>query len=325
VRALLQLFSQKKVSGVVLDLRGNGGGLLNHANDITGLFVDKGPVVAAKDAEGKLQVMGDTDAGEAFAGDLVVLVDRFSASAAEILAGALQDYERAVVVGTETHGKGTVQAMVDLDRVEGFRLRMKQAEPLGVVKLTIQQFFLVDGESTQWQGVKPDVALPDQASYVDSGERFLENAIPWGHIDPLPATHWAHPKWNLAALREKSAARQTQEPTFAKVTARGDYLRARREDTVVPLQREAWQQKRTKERNELDQLDPKVDEGPERFQVAMLEYRPAEPSPETTKRAGGATHVDRWKQTLAHDPWVAESLQVLADMNVRNAPTNTSK
>jgi carboxyl-terminal processing protease len=288
--------------------------------------VDKGPVVAAKDAEGKLQVMGDSDAGEAFAGDLVVLVDRFSASASEILAGALQDYERAVVVGTETHGKGTVQAMVDLDRVEGFRLRVKQAEPLGVMKLTIQQFFLVDGESTQWQGVKPDVSLPDQASYVDSGERFLENAIPWSHIAPLPATHWPHHQWSVAALRDKSLARQAQEPTFAKVTARGDYLRARREDTVVPLQRAAWQAKRAKDKEELERLDPKADEGPERFQVAMVEYRPKnQPSADTGKRAGGATRVDRWKQTLAHDPWVAESLQVLADMNARSVDTSAAQ
>ena len=226
-------------------------------------------------------------------------------------------------MGTGTHGKGTVQAMVDLERVENSRRRRPQGEPLGVMKLTIQQFFLVDGESTQWQGVQPDVALPDPASHIESGERFLDNAIPFSRIDPLPAALLSHPNWDVAVLREKSRARQALEPTFAKVTARGEYLSARRNETTVALQRESWLAQRTKDHDELERLDPKVEAGPERFRVKLVEYGPVAPNTESPKRAKGATHIDRWKENLARDPWVEEAMLLIADMAGSKAPTKT--
>ncbi len=312
VRALLQRFAAEKIPGVVIDLRGNGGGLLNHANDITGLLIDRGPVVAAKGAEGKLQVLGDTDPGVAYGGNVVVLVDRFSASASEILAGALQDYGRALIVGTgPTHGKGTVQAMVDLDRVE--ERRSKNSEPLGVAKLTIQQFFLVDGESTQWRGVEPDVVLPDPASHVESGERYLENAIPWSQVPPLPATLWQHPNWDPKLLADKSRTRQANQPVFAKVLERGAYLQTRRKDTVVPLNREAWLAQREKDKQALESLDPKLNDGPARLTVKVVNYRPEE-QVEAQPTRKGTTRVDKWKENLAHDPWVEEAVFLLGDM-----------
>jgi len=318
VRALLQRFSKDKVGGVVIDLRSNGGGLLNHATAITGLLVDEGPVVAARDADGEMQVLGDDERGVEFSGQVVVLVDRFSASAAEILAGALQDYGRALIVGTgPTHGKGTVQAMIDLDRVAG----PVEGQPLGVAKLTIQQFFLVDGESTQWRGVQPDVVLPDPASHVESGERYLDNAIPWSKVAPLPARPWPHHNWNAKALFEKSLERQAKQPAFAKITARGQYLLTRREQTVVPLKREAWTQQRDKDRETLEQLDAKLDEGPDRVTVKLVDYRPTAPVVETPagKKTGG--RADKWKETLAHDPWVEETLRLLGDMGPANKPS----
>ncbi len=311
VRVLLERFAAQDVPGVVIDLRGNGGGLLNHANDITGLLIDRGPVVAAKGAEGKLQVLGDSNPGEIYKGQVVVLVDRFSASASEILAGALQDYGRALVVGTSTHGKGTVQAMVDLDRMEDKR---SKGEPLGVAKLTIQQFFLVDGESTQWRGVQPDVALPDPAVHVESGERYLENAIPWSSVPPLPATPWPHQSWDAKALEEKSKTRQEAQPVFAKVRDRGAYLLERRKETVVPLKLEAWQAQRKKDEESLEKLDPKLEAGPERFAVKLIQYRAEDAVKPAPARKGGAKRVDKWKQTLAHDPWVEEALFLLSDM-----------
>ena len=313
VRALLDKFAKDKAAGVVIDLRSNGGGLLNHATAITGLLVDEGPVVAARDADGEMQVLGDEERGVEFGGQVVVMVDRFSASAAEILAGALQDYGRALIVGTgPTHGKGTVQAMIDLDRVAG----AVDGQPLGVAKLTIQQFFLVDGESTQWRGVQPDVVLPDPASHVESGERYLDNAIPWSKISPLPATPWPHHAWNRKALSDKSRERQAQQPAFAKITARGQYLLTRREQTVVPLKREAWIAQRDKDRERLEQLDAKLDEGPERVSVKLVDYRPSAPVLETPSRKASGGRVDKWKETLAHDPWVEEALRLLGDMGV---------
>ncbi len=320
VRALLERFATKKVGGVVLDLRGNGGGLLNHATGITGLLVDRGPVVAARNAAGQMQVLGDNDAGVSFAGQVVVLVDRFSASAAEILAGALQDYGRALIVGTgPTHGKGTVQAIVDLDRMIGGGA----AEPLGVVKLTIQQFFLVDGESTQWRGVQPDVVLPDPMAHVESGERYLDNAIPWSQVSALPATPWPHAEWTSAALTETSRERQAKQPAFAKIKARGDYLLKRREQTVLPLQHEAWLAQREKDRELLETMDPKLDEGPDRFEVKLVDYRPSVPSDSERTRKASGERIDRWQESLSHDPWLEEALWLLSDMGTTRPQAKT--
>jgi carboxyl-terminal processing protease len=155
VRKLLEKFQKQKLGTVIIDLRGNGGGLLGHARDITGLLIDTGPVVQTKSSDGEIGVLEDTDKGVAFTGDVVVMVDRFSASASEILAGALQDYQRAVIVGTgPTHGKGTVQTLVDLDRMRG---NAPTKESMGVFKLTIEQYYRVNGDSTQWRGVVPDI------------------------------------------------------------------------------------------------------------------------------------------------------------------------
>src|SRR5205085_1230963 len=150
MRALLKELTKRNVKQLVFDLRGNGGGLLTHARDITGLFIKDGPVVQTKDGKGNVDVLKDTDPSITFDGQVVVLVDRFCASAAEIVAGALQDYERAVVVGSSaTHGKGTVQAVMDLDR----QFQVKQgADPLGIYKITIEEYFRVSGGSTQLKG-----------------------------------------------------------------------------------------------------------------------------------------------------------------------------
>jgi carboxyl-terminal processing protease len=253
-----------------------------------------------------------------------VLVDRFSASAAEILAGALQDYGRALIVGTgPTHGKGTVQAVADLESVVG----PMEGQPLGVMKLTIQQFFLVDGESTQWRGVQPDVVLPDPASHVESGERYLDNAIPFSQVAPLPATPSPH-EWKAATLAEESKARQQHEPVFAQITHRGEYLEERRHDTLLPLKREAWVAQREKDRETLDTLDPKLEDGPARFEVKPLEYRSDAPPVAAVKtgdsqpatrviKADGKREV-KWEDTLARDPWVEEALRLLAEMAAGN-------
>jgi carboxyl-terminal processing protease len=219
-------------------------------------------------------------------------------------------------VGTgPTHGKGTVQALIDLDRVAG----AIEGEPLGVAKLTVQQFFLVDGESTQWRGVQPDVVLPDPAAHVESGERYLDNAIPWSHIDALPAKPWARRDWSVTDLAAKSRARQAAQPVFTAITARAEYVIGRRKETLMPLKREAWEALRDKDREALDKLDAKLDEGPERFSVKLVEYRPMAPSPAAPARESSRGRVDRWKETLARDPWVEETLHLLDDM-ARQAP-----
>jgi carboxyl-terminal processing protease len=308
VRKLLEVFDKRKLAGVVLDLRGNGGGLLGHAQDITGLFVDSGPVVQTRYADGKRDILLDKDGSVSFKDAVVVLVDRHSASASEIVAGALQDYRRAVVVGAgATHGKGTVQAVVNLEQLQ--RLH-GGGPPLGIFKITVQQFFRITGDSTQWRGVVPDVLLPDPTSHVDSDERSLDHSIPWSEIQPLPFTPWSGARWNLSALAAASKQRQAAQPVFSTIEARSAFLVSRRDDTVVPLHEQTWRARRKADQAALDKLDPKLDEGKPRHKATFVDYA-GSPAP---TNADGRSVNDEWRETLEHDPWVEETLHVLDDV-----------
>jgi len=309
LQALLRALSKKNIGGVIVDLRGNGGGLLEHARLITGMFIGTGPVVQTRYPNEETQILADEDADIDFRGEVVVLVDRFSASASEIVAGALQDYHRAVVVGTGTHGKGTVQMLVDLDR-----LRSTPGEPLGVLKLTIQQFFRINGDSTQWRGVVPDIELPNPVAHLEAGEQFLHNAIPWTEVESLKFNLWAASKSKPADLKAASEARQKKSEAFAKIAERNTYLASRRDDTIVPLARKAWLAKRKKDRDALEAADPKLDDGPERFTIEAIDYAGI------GSKAGAKAEAERianWKKSLARDPWVDEARHIVGDMLAR--------
>ena len=253
------------MTSLVFDLRGNGGGLLTHARDIAGLFVKEGPVVQTKDGKGAVEVLRDKDPSVAFSGNVVVLVDRFCASAAEIVAGALQDYERAVVVGTSaTHGKGTVQAVIDLDQ----QTRTK-GDPLGLYKVTIQEYFRVSGGSTQLKGVVPDVLLPDPTSFVESGERTLPHAIPWSTIAAVSFVKTPH-AWKAADLATASTARTSANADLATVTKFATIMEARKDKTVKSLERATWQAEYKRAKADLDALDPKKRETKALMEVVPL-------------------------------------------------------
>lgn len=177
VRNLLQELKQANVDGVLIDLRNNGGGSLTEATELTGLFIDKGPVVQVRDGRGRVMVEADTAAGVAYSGPLAVLVNRASASASEIFAAAIQDYGRGVVIGETTFGKGTVQQLVDLDYIAN-----SDKPRLGQLKMTMAQFFRIDGASTQHRGVVPDVRFPVTMDASEYGESTFDNALPWKQI-----------------------------------------------------------------------------------------------------------------------------------------------
>jgi len=304
MRAILDQLTKKGVTSLVFDLRGNGGGLLGHARDIAGLFVKEGPVVQTKDARGKVEVLRDKDPSVAFTGNVVVLVDRFCASAAEIVAGALQDYERAVVAGTSaTHGKGTVQAVIELDRQV-----KRKGDPLGLYKVTIQEYFRVSGGSTQLKGVVPDILLPDPTSFVESGERTLPHAIPWSTIDAVSFVKAPH-AWKVADLSSASRARTSASAELATVTKFAQMMEARKDKTLKPLERTAWQAEHKRAKAELDALDPKKREQKPLMTVAPLPSQEAAPQDPRMQR-----HLDKWKDGLARDPWVDETTRILADM-----------
>lgn len=180
VRKILQEFKDQQISGVIVDLRRNGGGFLNEAVDLTGLFIDQGPVVQVRNSNGALDVKRDTDPSVAYDGPLAVIVDRLSASASEIFAAAIQDYDRGIIIGSDTFGKGTVQNAIDLNRfVRSGDLK------LGQLKLTVAKFYRIDGRSTQHVGVTPDIEFPTRFSLMDIGESSRENALLYDVIDPL--------------------------------------------------------------------------------------------------------------------------------------------
>jgi len=219
VRKILEEFSQKGVDVVVLDLRRNGGGSLPEAISLTGLFIDQGPVVQVKNSGGDVESLDDTEPGVAWKGPLVVLTSKFSASASEILAGAIQDYRRGLIIGdTSTHGKGTVQSLLDL----GERLfRIPNPPSLGALKITMQQFYRPNGDSTQKRGVLADIPLPSITDHMDVSEGDLDYAL---EFDQVPAARYS--AYNMAdpkiaeSLAGKSQARIGQSEEFAKLFRR---------------------------------------------------------------------------------------------------------
>ena len=180
VRKLISVMMEKKIDGLIIDLRGNGGGSLAEALELTGFFIDEGPVVQTKDATGRIEINYDPQPGIVYPGPLAVLVDRDSASASEIFAGAIQDYRRGIIIGETTFGKGTVQNVIDLNR-----FIQKGEEDYGRLKTTIAQFFRISGSSNQYKGVVPDIIFPTtKYSDKDLGERAYENALPWDKVKP---------------------------------------------------------------------------------------------------------------------------------------------
>jgi carboxyl-terminal processing protease len=209
VAKLLRELKTEGVEGVVVDLRDNGGGSLTEATQLSGLFIDRGPVVQVRDAQGRVSVESDTEAGVEWDGPLAVLVNRSSASASEIFAAALQDYGRALIIGETTFGKGTVQNLVDLDNVA------QNEEPqFGQLKLTIAQFFRINGGSTQHRGVVPDIAFPATWDPKEYGESALDNALPWTSITPADYAGAGNFRELTPALAQRHEARVAKNREF---------------------------------------------------------------------------------------------------------------
>jgi carboxyl-terminal processing protease len=234
VARLIEQLKQEKIQGLVLDLRHNGGGYLNEAIDLAGLFISKGPVVQVKNYNGDITVDEDTNAKIAYDGPLAVLVDRFSASASEIVTGALQNYGRAVVIGdSSTHGKGSVQQVVEMKQLN----RQLAASPAktGAAKFTIQKYYLPSGASTQLKGVVPDIVLPSIDDFLPIGESDLPHALVW---DQIPSSFFdgtpLDPKI-VAPLRQASLERQSKLAEFGYLKKNVDWFKARQEQKLVSV------------------------------------------------------------------------------------------
>jgi carboxyl-terminal processing protease len=251
VRKLLRDLTARGVDGILIDLRGNGGGSLAEATSLTGLFIDLGPVVQVKDASEKLNVEADTDPGVAYTGPLGVLVDRDSASASEIFAAAIQDYGRGLIVGEPTFGKGTVQTLIDLNRyVPG------EHNDLGRLRLTMAEFFRISGGSTQLRGVEPDIRFPSAEFLSKHGERSLDNALPWTRIQP--ADYRKASLSGLDVLKRQSSERVAHDFGFKMLTERSKLALDVEEQKQVSLREQD-------RREEDDRRERRFKEDQERF------------------------------------------------------------
>ena len=209
VARLLEAMKKEKVDAVLIDLRNNGGGSMQEAIELTGMFIDKGPVVQQRNADGKVSVGSDTRAGVAWAGPLGVLINRRSASSSEIFAAAIQDYGRGVIIGEPSFGKGTVQTLVNLDE-----LAKSNKAQFGELKMTIAQFFRINGGTTQLRGVTPDIVFPAAPDAETIGESSYENALPWAQIKPVDYAPAGDLKGVLPALVALHGDRARKDKAF---------------------------------------------------------------------------------------------------------------
>lgn len=304
VARLLGELQAEDVDGVVIDLRGNGGGSLTEAVELTGLFVDTGPVVQVREAGGRVSVESDEKAGVAWDGPLAVLVDRSSASASEIFAAAIQDYGRGLIIGETTFGKGTVQNLVDLDRFQN-----SPTPRFGQIKLTIAQFFRIDGGTTQFNGVVPDLAFPVTLDASEFGESTYDNALPASRIQPAVHREYGNFAPLLLALAQRHGARTAKDIEWQWWSEDVTRFRKDREEGTISLnaaqrraerdEAEARRLARTAERKRLgldDGLPSRADDGLQADERSVVEQVADEKAAED--------HID---------PLLRESAHVLAD------------
>jgi carboxyl-terminal processing protease len=298
---LIQQLKAAGIQGLVLDLRHNGGGFLGEAINLAGLFIPAGPVVQVRESDGKRTVDSSDSTEVAYDGPLAVLTDRFSASASEIVAGALQNYGRAIVVGDKsTHGKGTVQTVVEMKSIS--RELANSDAKTGAAKITIQKFYLPSGSSTQLRGVVPDISLPSIDDYLPIGESSLPHALIWDSISSTPFDGKPIDPQLLSVLMRASEGRQNKLDEFAYLRRSVDWFRARQEQKLVSLN--LMERRRQKESDDAFLKESKA----EKSALAKVDYAhkeiwlgpPPPPKPKPTKD-DGADDDDDENATLSTD------------------------
>ncbi|MDX1476285.1 MAG: carboxy terminal-processing peptidase [Saprospiraceae bacterium] len=306
----IKKLKKQNIEGLILDLRNNGGGSLNDVVEMSGLFIKDGPIVQVKARHGDPYVFRDKDPDVLYTGPLVIMVNSFSASASEILAAALQDYGRAIIVGSNsTFGKGTVQRFYDLDRaLRGIPADLK---PLGELKMTMQKFYRINGGSTQLKGVIPDVILPDRYTYIESGEKQLDAPMPWTEIAPVEYKQDILDLSRLDVLQKKSKARIKTNETFGKIDENAQRVKRIRDMSEYSLQLEEYRSL-MKARDEEAKRYRNLFQPIEGMQVLNL------PEDLTYIRMD-SSRIDRndaWLEGLNKDVYLDETLSIMRDMIV---------
>ncbi len=307
VKSELDKFRSENINGLILDLRNNGGGALTDAVKTAGLFIKTGPIVQVKTSSGKIKILADDNPEVSYSGPMVVLVNKFSASASEILAGALQDYGRALIIGgRHTHGKGTVQTLIDLNRNVPLK-SMEKYKPLGALKITVQKFYRVSGKSTQYRGVVPDILLPDRLEHLKTGEQQLEYSLPWDRIGSAAYTKWVEPPFDLAAIKSKSSQRVLSDQDFIDIAIDSKKAYEKQGNSRQSLNIDDV-------RNERLEAKQALDKKLEHAGINNLESKAKENSENEEDR------IKLWLDELGDDAYVSEAMAVLEDLLESLAP-----
>jgi carboxyl-terminal processing protease len=304
---------EEGMEGLVIDLRNNGGGSLRTAIDIAGFFIEKGPIVQVA-SPGNKRVLRDTSNDIVWDGPLVILVNELSASASEILAAAMQDYKRAVVIGSkQTYGKGTVQNLVDLNEM----VRNSDMDDLGALKITSQKFYRVNGGSTQLEGVKSDVVMPDRYSYIDVGEKDYNNPMPYDKISPAKFNVWKNPI-DVETIVAQSKERIEKNESLQLIDENAKWIKKRRDEKSVNLNYDTYVQNIERRKDETEKFKA-IDKYNNNLKFESLPYEVALMETDSTlleKR-------NRWHKNLEKDVYVEEAVFVLQDlMKVKNKEIN---
>jgi carboxyl-terminal processing protease len=297
---------QEDIEGLLIDLRNNGGGSLKTAIEIAGLFIKEGPIVQVKYRGEKPNVRSDRDKKIQWNGPLVILINELSASASEIFAAAMQDYNRAVIIGSkQSFGKGTVQNVLPLNNY------FKYSKDLGALKMTIQKFYRINGGSTQLKGVESDITMPDRYTYLEIGERDEKNPLAWDKI--APANYNALDMYeNFHTVIDNSKKRISLNPNFVLIDTEAMWLKNGRDDDIVSLNYEDYKkdlQKREDERRDFDPISE--------FESNLVFNSPNYEIPLIEKDSILAKKRDIWHKNLSKDIYVEEALTVLSELKIR--------
>ena len=297
----------KGINGLILDLRNNGGGSLKTVVDITGFFIEKGPVVQVKSIGGRKEILRDNDPSVIWDGPLLVLVNEFSASASEILAAALQDYNRAIILGSkQTYGKGTVQNIINLNNV----ISGNTYGDLGSLKITTDMFYRVNGGSTQLEGVKSDLIFPNRYSYVDIGEKDLENPLNWNKIDSAKYNN-SEKIFNYSQAILNSKNRISQNEYFSLIDQHAFWIKSQQDDKTISLEYTSYKDDLENTKSENDKL--KVIE--EFSSPYSFEWNEIKLNSDSTYDDDMQEKRDRWIESLKNDIYVDEAMNLLKDLN----------
>ncbi len=303
----LDKLKENNVKGIILDLRSNGGGSLRDVVDMTGLFIEDGPIVQVKPRDRMPYVYKDDDSSVKYDGPVIVMINSFSASASEILAAALQDYERAVIVGAQSFGKGTVQRFIDLDRaVRG----NGDHKPLGQVKITMQKFYRVNGGSTQQKGVTPDIEFVDRYKHIDVGEREYDHSMAWSQIADLTYDQEVYKVKDIDKLRQRSISRLANDDQFKLIEEQAQLLKNNRDISEYSLNFETFNEYVDSRDEEQERFDGLMKDSITELKVWNMEQDLLTIFDDEDKQAKN----EDWIKGLGKDIYIKETLAIMADM-----------